>query len=335
MNTFKNLGSVAAVAALLVLLVVPNTPEDQGYLRTLLAAAGFFKWIKIVTYLRGLQTLRLGQKFLPIHYTLQEGVSFLAVMVFFILAAWHALYALYPEEEVSWIGLFRQTYELGFLGEFAADNLLGKSANDGTSSWAWVQQITFLVAAMLVVVMLTNIYIGVMGNAYNHNHGKALELFVRARASICLDISLQYGGAWLAVCRNRNGPPLQGCLRDKGLRVSDPCLEGEGDLFHDEGRRGTASAFLDEHVWFCCADSNYNLGMRAEDTGTTSVHQMRELQKAVGRAQEMLQQLRHLPEQVHLLAEGQGINISPRPSSRPLTSQIVSPTSSRSVQKQD
>ncbi|CAK0826731.1 unnamed protein product, partial [Prorocentrum cordatum] len=164
---------------------------------------------------------------------------------------------------------------------------------------------------MLVVVMPTNIYIGVMGNAYNHNHGKALELFVRARASICLDISLQYGGAWLAVCRDRNGPPLQGCLRNKGLRVSVPYLEGEGDLFHDEGRRGTASAFLDEHAWFCCAGSNYNLGMRAEDTGTTSVHQMRELQKAVGRAQEMPQQLRHLPEQVlGLLQEGDVVRSS-------------------------
>jgi uncharacterized membrane protein (DUF485 family) len=248
-NTLKNWGSMAAVAALLVLLVLPNPPDDQGYLRTLLAAAGFFKWLKIVTYFRGIQSLRLGQKFLPISYTLQEGTSFLLVMIFFILAAWHAFYSLYPETVTgtSWTHLFSMTYNLGFLGEFDLNDLLSESATDGANSWAWVQQILFAFAAMLVMVMLTNIYIGVMGNAYNDYHAKALELFVRARASICLDISLQYGTAW------------QGCSVTRGIR-------GEAML-------------RDEYVWFCSAASEYDT---AEEDGSSSVNRMvRELQEAV------------------------------------------------------
>lgn len=260
MNTFKNLGSMAAVAALLVLLALPNPPEDQGYLRTLLAAAGFFKWVKIVSHCRVIQTHRLGQKLLPIYYTLREGLSFLVVMMFFIMAACHAFYSLYPERGTSWTYLFSMTYNFGFLGSFDPDNLLSQSANDGTNSWAWVQHLTFAIAAMLVMVMLTNIYIGVMGNAYNHYHGKARELFVRARASICLDISLQYNNTWKAMFCDKNGSQLQD--DESSLRDKKPM-------------------FRDEYLWFCRADSGYS-DYDAEDDPFSSVPQMvRELKEAM------------------------------------------------------
>jgi hypothetical protein len=235
LNTLKNLFSMCCVAALLILLACGGHQNDQGYLRTLLAVAGFFKWIKIVTYFRGILTLELGPKFLPISYTLQAGLSFLVVMAFFILAAWHAFYSLRPEYE-GWTYMFSMTYNLGFLGDFDMDNLLSPSGNAGVSSWAWVQQIAFAVSAMLVTVMLTNIYIGVMGSAYDHFHGKAQVLFVRARASICLDIFMQYGSSWGAMFGGRD------------------------------------ARFQDEYVWFCRADSDYE---DANDSGwVSSVYNM-------------------------------------------------------------
>ncbi|CAK0898775.1 unnamed protein product [Prorocentrum cordatum] len=194
-NTLKDLGSMAVVAMVLILMALPNPPSDPGYLRTVLAAAGFFKWIKIVSYFRGILALRLGPKFLPISYTLQEGLSFLVVMMFFILAAWHAFYTLYPGK-ISWTFLFSMTYNLGFFGDFDLDSILSEESNAGEVSYSWVQQLLFAVAAMLVMVIRGLADIGVMGNAYNHYHDKAMELFVRARASICLDISMQYGNAW-------------------------------------------------------------------------------------------------------------------------------------------
>jgi len=155
---------------------------------------------------------------------------------------------------------------------------------------------------MLVLVMLTNIYIGVMGNAYNHNQAKALELFVRARAAICLDISLQYPElqAWW---RSRNDPHLQDDDED-GLQRWTVDSEGEGSLFQGEGRVAPSAKFRHEYVWFCRADPDYCPGTRAEDTSTTSEHQVRELQKAVEKVQRNMQQLQHLPGQAQTASPG-------------------------------
>jgi len=267
-NTLKDLGSMGVVAMVLVLLAMPDPPEDPGYLRTVLAAAGFFKWIKIVSYFRGILTLRLGPKFLPVSYTLTEGVTFLSVMMFFILATWHAFYTLYPSK-ISPSFMFSMTYNLGFFGDFDLDNILSPETTEGMTSYDYVQQLVFAFTAMLVMVMLTNIYIGVMANAYDHYHGKALELFVRARASICLDISMQYGNSWQAFLHTGKGRKLE-----------------------------------DEYVWFCKADSAYDLSSVSDDSNE-SVHQMvRELRNT------METQVGYLSKQVHeLSAQGMGLAV--------------------------
>merc|ERR1719356_1456817 len=101
LNTLKDLGSMFIVAFLIVQLAFfenfrGTALEDPGYLRTVLAGAGFFKWIKVVTYMRGILKLGLGMKFLPISYTISAGTTFLLVMMFFIFATWHAFYAMNP-----------------------------------------------------------------------------------------------------------------------------------------------------------------------------------------------------------------------------------------------
>jgi len=297
-NTLKDLGSMAVVALALVLLVHPDPPEDSGLLRSALAAAGFLKWIKVVTYFRGMLWLRLGPKFLPVSYTLLEGLSFLVVMMFFILAAWHAFYTLYPTK-VSWTYLLSMTYNLGFFGDFDLDTMLSPETTEGETSYAWVQQLFFGLAAMLVMVMLTNIYIGVMANAYDHYHGKALELFVRARASICLDISMQYGNAWQVVFGDREGPKLE-----------------------------------DEYVWFCKADSDYDLSSAADDTNESVNHMVRELRQSMEKqVKDLSKQVQHVQDlsvqSMGLTAHG--VKTTPRRESvppafhRPMTSPGHSP----------
>merc|ERR1712137_798552 len=83
--------------------------------RPLLAVLGCMKWIRILYFLRGFQTLRLGVRILPILGALGEQASFVLVLLFFLGAYANASYALSDE---GWAPIWFSSYSVGFLGEF-------------------------------------------------------------------------------------------------------------------------------------------------------------------------------------------------------------------------
>merc|ERR1712113_655482 len=77
-------------------------------------------------------------------------------------------------------------YRLGLYADFEEEDVVGESdtVDDG-----W-QHIAFVLASVMVTFILINIFIGIVGGAYDHYQDRAEEHFVRARASIGLEYSL-------------------------------------------------------------------------------------------------------------------------------------------------
>eukprot|EP00930_Biecheleria_cincta_P017047 TRINITY_DN13659_c0_g1_i1.p1 TRINITY_DN13659_c0_g1~~TRINITY_DN13659_c0_g1_i1.p1 ORF type:complete len:190 (+),score=33.28 TRINITY_DN13659_c0_g1_i1:408-977(+) len=123
-----------------------------------------------------------GTPSLPILEALHDVISFLIVTLFFTLASMQVSYAL-TDARLS--DIFFDTYRMGFVGDMTNELFFNK---DGP---AWTLESLFhfwwyFFFSFLVMVSLANIFIQVMGNAYDKAEKRVGISFVRSRMSVTL-----------------------------------------------------------------------------------------------------------------------------------------------------
>merc|ERR1719461_348516 len=89
--------------------------------------------------------------------------------------------------------LMIDTYGLAFAGQYAPRMFFMEEdpSNEHSFSLEWVLRFLVYVSfGILIMVALNNIFIGIMGNAYDYHKEKVSCLLVRQRASVALDAAL-------------------------------------------------------------------------------------------------------------------------------------------------
>eukprot|EP00928_Gymnodinium_smaydae_P079493 TRINITY_DN63406_c0_g1_i1.p1 TRINITY_DN63406_c0_g1~~TRINITY_DN63406_c0_g1_i1.p1 ORF type:complete len:940 (-),score=140.96 TRINITY_DN63406_c0_g1_i1:590-3409(-) len=205
----------------------------QMRIRPLLAFLCWSYSMKVMYQLRPCASLRMGFRILPVMGALGELVSFMFVMLFFLLSTVLADMALSPR---SVLQIISAQYRLGLLGDFAMKGdiygLEDDFENEVSASplpWANYQLAFYFIASLIVSLAMTNIFIGVMGNAYAHYQEIVAELFVRVRLTIGLNFLL-YNESYKEVKKQAK---RRAALLSKELGAMD---EVEDQCY----------------VWFCC-----------------------------------------------------------------------------------
>jgi len=188
-------------AATGALLALTFTNAEAYLVCPLCALVGFSRWWKLLYALRGLDYF--GERLLPILGAFQEVLPFTLVLLFYTGAFVHGTYAL------SFQGLDKvvlAVYRLGVLGDFDLESdVYGatyQSSVDldtgeiGTKlgprlDWWVLQLLLFLAASFLLTIAMMNIFIEVMGSAFDRQEEMAEARFLRARAAICLSYTLR------------------------------------------------------------------------------------------------------------------------------------------------
>jgi hypothetical protein len=185
----------------------------------------------------------LGPAILPILATFGHVAPFFMVMVFLIAAFSHASYAL---SDRGLLDVLMSTYRIGLLGDFevsehvlGVEDVMGDATRSEPHPWSGWQHILFVVTGFFLTVVMTNLFIGIVSNAYDYHRDRAGERFIRARASMSLD--------YMLLPRPRNCILACRCQRRSRGSVTpvdgtDGQSEGESD-----GDAESAERFL----WFC------------------------------------------------------------------------------------
>lgn len=213
------------LALLLYLLIWLDVGILRGFdkihdIRLMLAVLGSLHWVRVIWLCTGFH--RLGKLILPIVSALGQVWDFAVVMT--VLMAWYVQvsYTLSVHGR-SLAYVWFAAYRLGILGDFdvEADVLFeSESAAAGvsestTAEWWPFQYAVFIGASFLLAVAMTNIFIGIMSNAFDLNTEKVEELFTRRRARLALNYILRRDSLWM-LC--------PACKRTKGAHAQTDCL---------------------------------------------------------------------------------------------------------------
>jgi len=165
-------------------------------LAPVLAFISFNRWWKTLYAFRALDYF--GERLLPILGAFREVLPFTLVLVFYAGAFANAFYALSHQ---GFDRVFVSVYRLGVLGDFTLEgDVFGTSdrqkfdtENDEFRtipgmrlSWWWMQLALFFGTSFLLTVAMMNIFIQVMGSAFDRQEEVSEARFIRSRASICL-----------------------------------------------------------------------------------------------------------------------------------------------------
>jgi len=197
--------------------------------RPALAVLGCCKWFKLLWSVRGLEVCvisldleRLTLPVLPLVMGVREVVYFMMILLYFMVANLFAGYAL-DTRAMNWTEIAFSTFRLALLGDFERepDILFVGEGEDPPQLAAW-HYVLFCGSTSLFVALL-NIFVGVMGNAYDFYSSRASELFARSRAEKRLGYALRSTSRWW----------------------STPCLALWCTL---------PTRKREHHVWFCYSD---------------------------------------------------------------------------------
>jgi len=171
---------LVSTALLLVVLTCDLAADQENkFSRPLLGLVGAQKWIVTFWQCRPFQTFDFGLRILPIIKALGEVVSFLFVMLFFFGASYQVSFA-FTDQPMS--SIIFNTYRMGFTGDME-DELFLTNSTFGEVDY-FIEHGAYYLFAFVVMVAMTNIFIGVMGNAFDFHQQKAKQLFVRERISV-------------------------------------------------------------------------------------------------------------------------------------------------------
>lgn len=142
-------------------------------------------WCRILWDLRATETFTLGKRVLPILHAISAASSFLVVILFMLGASMQVSYA-FTNRRLYTIML--QTYNMGFIGDLKADLFFGTDAAESLDSLWLSGHLAYLVFGFILIVAMANIFIQVMGQAYDMELQEVEVSFTRARASRALQL---------------------------------------------------------------------------------------------------------------------------------------------------
>lgn len=150
-------------------------PHVQN-LRMALALLGAHVSMSFLDTLMGVELWDLGMTILPIFGALKQVAPFLSAMFFFAGGAYMFIYSLSGQPMSK---IMVHTYQMSFnLNDYEEKMVVDKHAETGV----WILMIAgYAFFGIVITVALNNIFIGIMGNAYDDQHEKAKQLFVRKR----------------------------------------------------------------------------------------------------------------------------------------------------------
>ncbi|CAE7542713.1 gcy-35 [Symbiodinium sp. CCMP2592] len=193
------LGLVAGTALNLTLyvLLVYQAMISDGYPsdrmgQMAIAVFGCTRWWSLLAHLRGFKAI--GSKILPILYALGSMGPFLLVFGIIMLGFLSSFCAL--SDEALTMTRVRGIYFLAMLGEE------GDSVLDGEREEWWLDSWVFLFVVVMCLVLL-NILIGILGEAYDMYRDSTEVIFSRERARVTLSVTMRLlPMAWPEHCAN-------------------------------------------------------------------------------------------------------------------------------------
>lgn len=157
-----------------------------------IAVFGCTRWWSLLAHLRGFKAI--GSKILPILYALGSMGPFLLVFGIIMLGFLSSFCAL--SDEALTMTRVRGIYFLAMLGED------GDTVLDGAREEWWLDSWVFLFVVVMCLVLL-NILIGILGEAYDMYRDSAEVIFSRERARVTLSVTMRLlPMAWPEHCGN-------------------------------------------------------------------------------------------------------------------------------------
>jgi len=180
-----------------------------------LAIVVLFRWVRLLYTWRAFPFV--GQKIIPFVRSFAALEGILLVTLFVFGCAVHAAFALdLSADGTSYRPVFIGGVRMLFVGDGAGIDMmlsLGRDTDESESGPSISAFILFFVATLIFCICILNLFIAVLGEAYDIAQEQAFSNFSRERAAICLQCFLR--PAW---------PPPSDWAKARGLslRVSHP-----------------------------------------------------------------------------------------------------------------
>lgn len=248
--------------------------------RSWFAVVVFFRWMRVLNALRGYKFI--GNEMLPITTAFYKVFPFFGVVLVPFLGFSHAYYCfgIYGDQLLRTVSI---VYRLAFVGDFDVEDLEDVdgtyTVEDGvhvfedperTHYFSIVRIFLFLCSAFMTVVMM-NLMIGVLSEAYSHSRQNSEEIFWKTRARIVFDELALKEAFFLSrnklktlFCSCQYEKRILGCCcRRRAVRIEDSKQQ-----FHSEdsnesmivNNNNNNSGFKGDdddanhwdYVWYCC-----------------------------------------------------------------------------------
>lgn len=203
--------------------VLARNPNTGRYMVGLVAGSA---WIRVLVILSGFETWDMGKTILPILLTMLKMVQWriLFVVSMFLASVGCVSYAM-SDQDPSWLLL--HVYQLAFTGDYPTKMFF-------SGHLGFLPLLSYALVGILIMVTLTNIFISLVGVAFQDHQDNAERIFVRHRAKNALDHALLL--AWL---RDRAGIDGERQLPAPAGEGRQTCLKWLCGL----GRKGHAPLF--------------------------------------------------------------------------------------------
>lgn len=192
------------VAAIISLIDDRTRPGTD---RLLLAMLGAMHWFRLIILTCGFRTS--SKYILPTLQSLMGVKVFLIILLIFLGAHVQAAYMLAPRD-TAFVDLIFSAYRLGLLSDFEhpKDVIWQESFDEPQeedSVHRFPMYVLFISSSFIIAVALTNIFIGIMSNAFDYNIERMDKLFLKRRAQMCVEYQVirEVVAEYLPSARNR------------------------------------------------------------------------------------------------------------------------------------
>lgn len=165
-----------------VAMLVSTEDNVRDWVRCSVAICVLLHWMKLLENLK--TVAHVGYMVAPITTAIKGIVGICIVTLVYLLAFTHAYWAL--NRHNFWKSFIRM-WSLGLLGDFDFADLENNETGEDTEMGFYVR-IGFLVMSFSMSIVITNIFIGVLGNGYNQALENAWGIFLQERAAVTVHI---------------------------------------------------------------------------------------------------------------------------------------------------
>mmetsp|Transcript_142232 Transcript_142232/g.247979 ORF Transcript_142232/g.247979 Transcript_142232/m.247979 type:complete len:1069 (+) Transcript_142232:135-3341(+) len=234
--------------------------------RSVFAVVVFFRWMRVLNALRGYKTV--GNEMLPITTAFYKIYPFFGVVTVPFLGFSHAYYCfgIYGDQLFRTVSI---VYRLGFVGDFDVEEMEDVdgtyTVEDGVHVFEDPEKTNFfnivrlflIVCSAFMTVIMMNLMIGVLSEAYNESRMNSEEIFWKTRARIVFDelalreamrlIRMRVKMCCCCCCGRRKGVRIEDKVEE---RFSNETNESGMDAYDNKPKADDDSEW--DYVWYCC-----------------------------------------------------------------------------------